>query len=261
MPPDGSRCPDAVPSYPVGVAYVRTALVIAVVATGAALVGTSGQASAVASLNRCGSGALQVVIAGRHHCLQRGVTCRSRLNSAYHRYLFHCSGSYLVYWWTGLLRRPLHIPMLSAGSACPAADQNGTLGNHGNLDVPSAPAFGPGPAYPTLGSDGGRAVFRYGIGWTPYEGWEGSKLLWTVPGYNGPYVVRGQQLDGPNELEFDQGPNWTNKLHTELRLVGPYSRLNPAATYLRVPGCYAYQVDGRGFSYLIVFEAQIISPS
>jgi hypothetical protein len=104
-------------------------------------------------------------------------------------------------------------------------------------------------------------VFLYGVGWAPYEGWEGSKLLWTVPRYNGPYIVRGRQLDGPNILEFDQGPQWTDKLHDELRLVGPYSDLNPAATYLRTPGCYAYQVDGRGFSYVIVFEAQVVSPN
>jgi len=202
-----------------------------------------------------------VVIAGRHRCLQRGVACRARFNSAYHRYLFHCSGGYLVYWWAGLLRRPLQIPMLSAGSACPAAEQNGTLGDHGDLDLPTAPAFGPGPAYPTLASDGGRAVLWYRVGFSPDKGWEGTKVLWTVPRYNGPYIVRGRQLDGANELQFDQGPNWSNKLHAQLRLVGPYTRLNPAATYLGAPGCYAYQIDGHGFSYLIVFEARIVPPS
>ncbi len=183
-----------------------------------------------------------------------------QFNSAYHRYLFNCTRGNLVYWWAGLLRRPLQIPTISAGSACPAAEQNGTLGDHGNLDVATAPAFGPGPAYPTLASEGGRAVLRYPVGWAPYKGWDGTKLLWTVPRYNGPYIVRGQQLDGPNNLQFDQGPQWSDKLHDELRLVGPYSRLNPAATYLRAPGCYAYQVDGRGFSYLIAFEARIVSP-
>ena len=133
------------------------------------------------------------------------------------------------------------------------------LGERGNLDVPGTPAFGPGPAYPTLESDGGRATLQYFPSWG-YEGWDGTKLLWTVPRYNGPYIVRGRQLDGPNELEFDQGPNWSHTLHGELRLVGPYTRLNPAATFLRAPGCYAYQIDGRGFSYLIVFKAQIVPP-
>ncbi len=238
----------------------RTALAIAaVIATCVGFAVTSGQSASAQSGQRCGYGALRVVIAGRHRCLQRGVACRPRFNGVYHRYFFHCSGGYLVYWWTGLLSRPLQIPTQTAGSACPAAEQNGTLRDHGAANA--GPAFGPGPAYPTLGSDTGHAVFLYGLGWAPYEGWQGSKLLWTVPHYNGPYIVRGRQIDGPNILQFDQGPQWTDTLHNEIRLVGPYSGLNPAATYLRTPGCYAYQVDGRGFSYLIVFEAKVLSPS
>jgi len=40
----------------------------------------------------------------------------------------------------------------------------------------------------------------------------------------------------------------------ELRLLGGGG--NPALTRVRAPGCYAYQVDGRTYSYSIVFEAQ-----
>ena len=252
MQPEGSRGPRHLP--------LAGCVIASTFAVGVAFLGASAQSAAVQSADRCVSGAIHVVIAGRARCLLRGGACRSRFNSTYHRYLFSCSGGYLVYWWAGLTRRPLHIPSLEAGSGCPATEAKGTLGERENVDAPGAPAFGPGPAYPTLGNDGGRAVLRYGVGWAPYKGWDGTKLLWTVPRYNGPYIVRGRQLDGPNELQFDQGPNWSNKLHAELRLIGPYSRLNPAATYLRTPGCYAYQVDGRGFSYLIVFEARIISP-
>jgi hypothetical protein len=208
-----------------------------------------------ATARSCRPDFVSAIVARRYTCLQRGVSCRARFNAAYHRYLFDCNGGYLVYWWTGLLRRPLHIPAVAAGTPCPAAEQNGTLGDRGVLDVVGAPAFGPGPAYPTLSSDGGRAVLGYFPSWG-YEGWGGTKLLWTVPRYLGPYIVRGRQVDGSNELRFDQGPNWTNELHREIRLVGPYPRLNPAATFLRAAGCYAYQVDGRGFSYLIVFEAR-----
>lgn len=203
----------------------------------------------------CGDRFVPAVIGGRHRCLQWQMACRSRWNAAYHRYFFDCHNGFLVYWWRGLLRRPIEIPSLAPGSECPATHQNGTLGDHGVLDVPVAPAFGPGPAYPTLASDGGRAALHYVRSWG-YEGWDGTKALWTVPRYLGPYIVRGRQLDGTGELRFDQGPNWSNRLHRELRLVGPYPRLNPAATFLRAPGCYAYQVDGRGFSYEIVFEAR-----
>ena len=183
------------------------------------------------------------------------MPCRSRWNAQYHRYLFDCHQGYLVYWWRGLLQRPLRVPTLAAGSPCPSSGQDGTLGDRGIVELQGLPVFGPGPAYPTLGSEGGRAFLSYAVGWG-YDGWDGTKVLWAVPRYVGPYVVRGRQLDGPGELRFDQGPNWSNMLHAELRLVGPYADLNPAATFLKSPGCYAYQVDGRGFSYMIVFTAQ-----
>jgi hypothetical protein len=186
----------------------------------------------------CGDRFIPVVVGGKHRCLQWQMACRSRWNADYHRYLFDCHQGYLVYWWRGLLRRPLRIPTIAAGTPCPADSSNG-----------------PGPAYPTLSIENGRATLPYLVGWG-YDGWDGTKLLWTVPHYRGPYIVRGRQLDGPGVLRFDQGPNWTNKLHPELRLVGPYADLNPAATFLQGPGCYAYQVDGRGFSYTIVFAAQ-----
>jgi hypothetical protein len=194
------------------------------------------------------------VIAGKHRCLQWQMACRARWNADYHRYLFDCHNGYLVYWWRGLLRRPMRIPAIAAGSECPRTVQNGTLADRGVVQLRASPAFGPGPAYPTLTSESGRAALHY-TAWGGFQGWGGNKVLWTVPHYRGPYIVRGRQLDGPGVLRFDQGPNWTNKLHSELRLVGPYADLNPAATFLRGPGCYAYQVDGRGFSYTIVFQA------
>jgi hypothetical protein len=238
----------------------RTALAVALVAIGVALSSATARPAAMVPVGRCASGATSAVIAGRHLCLLRGAACRSRLNSAYHRYLFNCSRGRLAFWWSGLVRRSLHLPSLDSGSACPATQVQGTLGERGNLDAPAVPAFGPGPAYPTLASEGGRAVLTYLAGWG-YEGWDGTKVLWTVPAYTGPYIVRGRQVDGPAELRFDQGPNWSNKLHDELRLVGPFTLLNPAATFLTSPGCYAYQVDGRRFSYVIVFEARIAPSS
>ena len=196
----------------------------------------------------CSDRFVPAVIAGKHRCLQWQMACRSRWNADYHRYLFDCHQGYLVWWWRGLVRRPLRIPAIAAGTPCPASEPTGASDSYGG------PHFGPGPAYPTLGVRDGHASLAYLVGWG-YDGWDGTKLLWTVPNYRGPYIVRGRQLDGPGVLQFDQGPQWSGKLHAELRLVGPYADLNPAATFLRGPGCYAYQVDGRGFSYTIVFTA------
>ena len=216
----------------------------------AALLSTAPASAGRSAVARpCGDQFVSAVVGGRQRCLQRYMACRSHWNADYHRYLFDCHNGGLVYWWRGLLRRPLRIPTVAPDTPCPASEPNGSLGTYG------AAAFGPGPAYPTLGVRDGRAALTYLPGWG-YEGWDGTKVLWTVPHYRGPYIVRGRQLDGPGVLRFDQGPQWTNKLHNELRLVGPYADFNPAATFLRAPGCYAYQVDGRGFSYRIVFEAR-----
>jgi hypothetical protein len=89
-------------------------------------------------------------------------------------------------------------------------------------------------------------------------GWAGTKVLWAVPRFEGAVLIRGRQLDGPNEVGFDLGPRWTRTVLSEIRLVGPTYDLRPAATFVRSPGCYAYQVDTLRSSYLIVFEARLV---
>jgi hypothetical protein len=138
------------------------------------------------------------------------------------------------------------------------AISSGTLGERG-ADATSAPAFGPGPAFPALPAENGGALLT--LVWSPseqpYTGWYGTKALWTVPRASGPVLIRGGQLDGPNTVGFDLGPTWTHHVLPELRLVGPESSLHPAATFVRAPGCYAYQIDTARSSYLVVFEAQV----
>jgi hypothetical protein len=89
----------------------------------------------------------------------------------------------------------------------------------------------------------------------PYLGWYGTKALWTIPRYTGAVLVRGRQLDGDSGIGFDRGPDWSNRVHPGLRLVGPETELHPAATFVRRAGCFAYQVDVLRGSYLIVFRA------
>ena len=154
--------------------------------------------------------------------------------------------------WHGL-QRPLRIPSIVPGTPCPTAarDPRGELtriGFHGA-------AWGVGPAYPIgLGSES-RPQLGY-LDPIPQSseffgsGWSGNKVLWVVDrAYRGPVLIRGRRLDGPEELRFERGfppPR-------ELRLTAPAT---PSYTRVRVAGCYAYQVDGLGFSYLIVFEAR-----
>ena len=151
------------------------------------------------------------------------------------------------------LYRPLHIPRIEAGGPCPvaSADPKGDLSRLGGY---VGTAWGRGPAYP-----GGLGDVRpvLGFRWPASESafapseWSGNKILWIVAPYRGPGIlIRGRQLDGPNELRFNRG----NIPARSLRLVRPGG--NPTFTRVRAPGCYAFQIDGATFSRIVVFEAR-----
>jgi hypothetical protein len=101
--------------------------------------------------------------------------------------------------------------------------------------------------------------FEFASAGPEYAEWGARKAMWGIDArYVGPTLVRGHQLDGPNEIRFENGsPGFTEekRLHPEpeLRFVGGYVR--PAVTRVRSLGCYAYQIDGLGFSRTIVFRA------
>lgn len=155
--------------------------------------------------------------------------------------------------WHGL-QRPLKIPAVADGAPCPmsAPDPKGDLRRLGFAGT----AWGEGPAYPAgLGS--ASPVLRYDDPIPPASGfygsaWFGNKVLWVVDrdAYRGPLLIRGRQLDGPNLLRFERG----RVPPRELRIVRGIDI--PSYTRVRAAGCYAYQVDGIGFSYTIVFEAR-----
>jgi len=217
---------------------------------------------------RCDLGSTQAVIGGRKVCLVEGNQCHRRFERQYRRYLYTCPTGTLRIYWAGL-RRPFKAQPISAGDECPSATTTGPLSARGIVaPLGAAPAWGPGPAYPTALGRGPRPefIFEYpppqGSGWEG-SGWGGNKNIWVIsPSYRGPVLVRGHQLDGPNEVRFENGrPAFTQEsgLHPspELRLRGPETYGNPSTTRLRAAGCYTFQVDGRGFSYPIVFEARL----
>lgn len=213
------------------------------------------------SVVQCSAAEIRASVGGRTACLAWDAPCSLRYGTQYSRYGFRCVHGRLRYIWPSIanLRRPLRIPTLPPDAQCPATRSNGTLRQRGNTDSSGA-AFGPGPAYVTLESDNGSAALT--MAWPvaaanqPYEGWAGTKALWTIPRFGGPVLIRGRQLDGTGPLGFDLGPNWTNTVLSELRLDGPRTSLNPAATFVKSAGCYAYQVDTARSSYIIVFQAR-----
>ena len=155
------------------------------------------------------------------------------------------------------LQRPLRIPTIAGGSPCPttAPDPRGDLARIGFTGT----AWGKGPAYPGLESGEGKPILRYLDPIPPqslFHGskWFGQKVLWAIDStYRGPLLVRGRQLDGPHELRFDRGVVPPREIRFPSS-APPRSR--PSFTRVRGPGCYGYQVDGVGFSSVIVFEAK-----
>jgi hypothetical protein len=220
---------------------------------GALMFGTVAVPSAVAQ--RCSRFQTRGRVAGRAVCLSEGDTCRLRYQKKYTGYGFRCRDGSLEYDW-GALHRRLRVPTIAAGAPCPTSSPRRKVPPAVSVNI--AQVFGPGPAYPTLDGSSGHAVVV--MVWPPtdppYLGWAGTKVLWTVPTYTGAVLVRGRQLDGPSQVGFDLGPGWSNRVLPEIRLGGPDERLHPAATFVRTPGCYAYQVDTLRRSYLIIFEAE-----
>jgi hypothetical protein len=117
------------------------------------------------------------------------------------------------------------------------------------------PALGPGPITPT-------GPFTNGALQTSQRGAQRTaQLLWIVaPSYVGPALVRGRQLGGSGTVRFGTGsaPN-----AGQLRLPpgggasvagAPGWRTWSIVISVPRPGCYGFQVDGIGFSTVILFE-------
>jgi hypothetical protein len=151
--------------------------------------------------------------------------------------------------WDFLRRRPLTDVQLRADEPCPVTTETGQVG--------LLPGLGRGPVYPIGTSAVITVRFPPPEHWGPE--WSGTKRVWLLDTrYAARALVRGRQLNGPNELRFVLGyPGFTAE-----KLLNPVGELrvernSPSLTRVRAPGCYAYQVDVRTFSYLVVFEARL----
>lgn len=201
------------------------------------------------AIGRCGKWAVPARIAGKSVCLRESQRCATRLSMQYRRYGLACEYGTLLARWDFLRRRPLADLRVAPEEPCPVTTETGKVG--------SWPGLGRGPAYPM----GTHAVIA--VRFPPPEGWgaewSGTKRVWFMDTrYAMRVLVRGRQLDGPNELRFVHGfPGFTAE-----KVLNPVRELlvegsAPSLTRVRAPGCYAYQVDGRTFSYLVIFEARL----
>jgi hypothetical protein len=95
-------------------------------------------------------------------------------------------------------------------------------------------------------------------------GWYGLKDIWVVgPSYAGPVLIRGGRIDADGSVKLSWNGEAPMQDALQLDPNSPSLQTDPAtgwrsvpmATYIRSPGCYAYQLDGIGFTEFVVFEA------
>jgi hypothetical protein len=199
--------------------------------------------AAIAIAHGCPAGATSSSVG----CLAPFATCKQAHARAYRRHGYSCVQGHLRYDFSLLRRRPVRKP------ACVLSPQQGTLKANGYAYVP---AWGR-PVSPWMPYRSLQVPVDYDTGF--YAEWGVFKAMWAIdPRYVGPVLIRGRQLDGDDILRFEKGePGFSDQTRAhptaELHESGGY--VHPAVTRVRTLGCYAYQVDGIGFSYSIVFRA------
>jgi hypothetical protein len=90
------------------------------------------------------------------------------------------------------------------------------------------------------------------------NGWYGVKVLWIVaPAYRGPFLVRGRRADRTVRVRFGPGPHPGKELRTRAGTGGFDGGwpARPSEIRLRASGCYGFQIDGVGFSDVVIFKA------
>jgi hypothetical protein len=94
-------------------------------------------------------------------------------------------------------------------------------------------------------------------------GWYLHKTLWAIsPRYQGPVLIRGRRIDRSERVRFGgDAANPHGMVHAStpaFQITADSTsewRYYPTETLLPGSGCYAFQVDGAGFSDVIVFQA------
>ena len=158
----------------------------------------------------------------------------------------------------GKLYRPLHLPRLAPGAACPVSHVDHRV-DWTSIRIFGGSGIGRGPVYPGLGSAGARVTVTPD---TEFGGpWLGAKVFWYVrPSYRGPVLIRGRQLDGRHRLGFNgrKLPQRELRIHSgeTVGWAGQPSGGRGIASGIRVlvPGCYGVQIDGTHFSRIVIFR-------
>jgi hypothetical protein len=154
-----------------------------------------------------------------------------------------------------LLSQPLHLPSLRPGQPCPTSS-----GYRVNTSYFAGKALGDGPVRVLLDDTGDVLRGRVDITAGSKQSWHALQTLWFAkPGYRGPFVVRAANLGAGGPIEVQPGSSGLAPGSGPLAVAaGPTIntddgyRTVPGSTWITSPGCYGWQIDGRGFSETIV---------
>jgi hypothetical protein len=157
-----------------------------------------------------------------------------------------------------LLSRPLHFPALGSDGRCPVSS-----GSRFDNSYFGGVALGSGPVRVLLADAGDIRHGRVDLGRGDAPHWFALQTLWfAMPGYHGPFVVRAARLGARGPIEVQPGGTGLTPGSGPLVVASGATidtqdgyRTVPGSTWVRSPGCYAWQVDGRHFSEDIVLDA------
>jgi hypothetical protein len=119
------------------------------------------------------------------------------------------------------------------------------------------PALGEGPVYMIgYGTDGTKSYY----GRREDGGWYYLETIWTAPpDFHSMFLLRGRQVDGPNQVRFSNNFTSAPALEAAWSLGEAGSAASGWLLWIhhvrvRAPGCYGVQVDGLTFSTVIRFR-------
>jgi hypothetical protein len=160
---------------------------------------------------------------------------------------------------TSPIAHSTHSPSPGPARRCPVS--SGVAFNNSDFN---GIALGSGPVRVLIANAGDVLHGRPKLGTTGAPGWFALQTIWfAMPGYNGPFIVRAARVGAKGPIEVQ--PGGTGLTQGSGPLVVPAGptvdtfadgyRTQPSSTWVKSPGCYAWQVHGGGFSESIVFQA------
>ncbi len=157
-----------------------------------------------------------------------------------------------------LYARPLKLPMVKKGSACPVSKSSReTVPHVGYIFCSGCPFYGSGPAYfapAWFDETTGHVLLSKRM---PHvQGRYGIKTAWvSKPDYSGPILARARRLDGDEEVNFDVGGHEGRDLQLSAPARDDSSKWSfwPSYIILSRPGCYGMQIDTTQGSDVVIF--------